>query len=41
VVVDAGAFADLRFLDNGVSWGLSHFAGISGAAGIWTCIVRS
>ena len=41
VIVDERAFPDLSLLDNRVSWVLSHFAEISGAAGIWTCIVRS
>src|SRR6266567_1047098 len=42
LIVDSGAFPYLRFLDNGIlrATGL-HFAGISVAEGIWTCIVRS
>jgi hypothetical protein len=41
VVVDAGAFPDLGFLDNGIFRAAPHFARIPSAAGIWTCIVRS
>jgi hypothetical protein len=41
VVVYAGAFPDLRLLDNRISRVFPHFAGISVAEGIWTCIVRS
>src|SRR6266566_2164516 len=42
LIVDSGAFPYLRFLDNGILWATGfHFAGISVAEGIWTCIVRS
>jgi len=42
LIVDSGTFPYLRFLDNGILRPIVlHFAGISVAEGIWTCIVRS
>ena len=42
VVVYTGAFPDLGFLDYRIFRVIAlHFAGISVAEGIWTCIVRS
>ena len=42
LIIDSGTFPYLGFLDNGILRAIAlHFAEISGADGIWTCIVRS
>ena len=42
LIIDSGTFPYLRFLDKRILRAIAlHFAGISVAEGIWTCIVRS